>query len=425
MSAPPVYLDYAATSAIRPHAVAEAVVGYLRDTGATAGRGGHRLALEAGRTALRCRRALAQLLDIPGDPGRIAFQANATHALNTALFGVLEPGDRVVRTVYDHNSVRRPLAALRARGVRVDMITGTPDGRIDLDEAERILAGAGPAAGAGAAKLLVLTHASNVLDNVLPVAELAAMAHAVGALVLLDTAQTAGHLPFSVASLGVDLLAFTGHKGLLAPQGTGGLWVRDGVAVEPLIYGGTGSESWSESMPDAYPDHLEAGTQNGPGLAGLLAGTEWLLDRGVAGVHATSTRLKQRFLHHLSSMEGITLHSSPRPGGVGIVTVTAARIPAAELARRLDHEYGIMTRAGLHCAPDAHELIGTVEQGAVRFSLGWASTESDVDRACRALAELTGNAAASSAVPIPAPSSADEPGDEGRASWERGSNGTR
>ncbi|HEU4456819.1 MAG TPA: aminotransferase class V-fold PLP-dependent enzyme, partial [Longimicrobium sp.] len=252
-----VYLDYAATAAIRPPEVVEAVASYLRDVGATPGRSGHARAVDAGRIALRCRLALAELFGVEGDPGRIVFQLNATHAINTALAGILRPGDRVVRTGYDHNAVRRPAAALAAQGVEVSVIPGHSDGSIDLDEAARLLRGDD-----SPARLLALPHVSNVLGQRLPVRELADRAHAVGAWVLVDAAQSAGHLPLDVEELGIDLLAFTGHKGLLGPQGVGGLWVRDGVEVAPLLRGGTGGDSLPQEMPAVYPDHLEAGTLN-------------------------------------------------------------------------------------------------------------------------------------------------------------------
>lgn len=378
-----IYLDYAATSAVRPPEVTEAMAEYLRSVGATPGRAAHRRAVEAGRVALRCRRALAELLGISGDPGRIAFQFNATHALNTALCGVLRPGDRVVRTQYDHNAVRRPVAALRREGVRDTVLSGSPDGGIDLEEAGCALAGEGTPA-----RLLVLPHASNVLGAPLPVAELAGRAHAHGALVLLDAAQTAGHLAIDVEHLGVDLLAFTGHKGLLGPQGTGGLWVRERIEIEPLLRGGTGADSGSEGMPVALPDRLEAGTQNGPGIAGLLAGVEWIAARGVERLHDRESTLKLDLHRRLSEIPGLSVHSPPHPEGVGIVTLTADDVASSVLARRLDREHGILARAGLHCAPGAHEVIGTREGGAVRLSIGWATTDEEIDRVVAALAAI-------------------------------------
>ena len=376
-----VYLDYAATSAVRPEAVMEAVARYLRDVGATPGRAGHRRAVEAGRIVFRCRRALAALFNVPGDPGRVTFQLNATHALNAALFGLLRPGDRVVRTAYDHNAVRRPVQALAARGVRETVLAGNPEGTLDLDEAEDALRGA---------RLLVIPHASNVIGTALPMAALAERAHAAGALVLVDAAQSAGHLPVDVQAMGIDLLAFTGHKGLLGPQGTGGLWVREGVELPPAFFGGTGGDSDSPDMPALLPDRLEAGSQNGPGIAGLLAGVEWLRERGVEAVHAREQALKGRLWDALYAIPGVVMQSPPDlgPETVGIVTITMKRVDSAEAARRLDAEFGVLVRAGLHCAPESHAILGTARSGALRFSVGWATTEDEVDRAAAAVARI-------------------------------------
>lgn len=375
-----VYLDYAATSAVRPEAVVEAVAAYLRDVGATPGRGGHRLAVAAGRVVLHCRLALAELFALPGDPGCVTLQPSTTHALNAALRGVLRPGDRVVRTAYDHNSVRRPVAALVREGVRETVLAGTPDGGVDPDEAERAIRGDGRPA-----RLLVLPHASNVLGTVLPVARLAEIARAHGTRVLLDAAQSAGHLPVRVDELGVDLLAFAGHKGLLGPQGTAGLWVREGVEVSPVLAGGTGGDSAPDHMPEAYPDRLEAGTLNGPGIAGLLAGVRWVQAAGVEALHAREAALKARLRRGLAAVPGVRVLTPEAPEGVGIVAVAAEGVEAHELALRLDRGHGVLTRAGLHCAPGAHGLLGTLACGAVRFSVGWATTAEEVDRAVAAV----------------------------------------
>jgi cysteine desulfurase / selenocysteine lyase len=337
--------------------------------------------VEAGRIVFRARRALASLFNAPGDPGRVTFQLNATHALNAALFGLLAPGDRVVRTAYDHNAVRRPVQALAARGVAETVLRGDPDGTVDLDEAERALIGA---------NLLVIPHASNVLGAALPVAELAERAHAAGAVVLVDAAQSAGSLPVDVQAMGIDLLAFTGHKGLLGPQGTGGLWIREGLELPPAFFGGTGGDSDSPDMPALLPDRLEAGSQNGPGIAGLLAGVEWVTARGVDAIRAGESRLKQRLWDALNAVPGVRMHSPPehRRPGVGIVTITVDGMDSAEAARRLDGELGVLVRAGLHCAPESHEILGTGRTGAVRFSVGWATTEAEVDRAAAAVARI-------------------------------------
>jgi cysteine desulfurase / selenocysteine lyase len=379
------YLDFAATSAPRPDEVRAAVAAYLAEIGATPGRSAHRLAVDAGRITLRCRRALARLLHIPGDPGRITLQPSATAALNVALAGVLRDGDRVVRTAYDHNAVRRPVAALRGRGIAETVIGGTPDGVIDLERAAHALAGSGAEP---PARLLVLPHVSNVLGARLPVAELTSLAHAHGALVLLDAAQSVGHVEVDVEGLGVDLVAFTGHKGLLGPQGTGGLWVRDGVPVEPLIHGGAGGDSMDERMPPEYPDHLEAGTANGPGFAGLLAGVEWLERHGVVALHARLRDLVVRFREGAAALPGARILSPDAPDGAPIVTLLLANLDSADLAHRLDRDHGVLVRAGLHCAPETHRILGTERSGAVRFSLGWSTTGEDIDRALRALREI-------------------------------------
>ena len=377
---PLVYLDHAATTVYRPQAVTRAILEYMEQIGATPGRGGHRLAVAAERVALRCRQTLARLLDIPGDPGRIAFMHNATHALNTALFGLLEAGDRVVVTAYDHNAVLRPAHQLaRERGVEVVLVPGDAEGRLDDLRLERALEGA---------RLLVINGASNVLGTTPDIAALTARAHAAGALVLLDAAQLAGHIPLSVAATGIDLLALTGHKALLGPQGTGALWVRPDLELRPLLSGGTGGDSGLVEMPDAYPDHLEAGTLNGPGIAGLAAGVDLLLHDTVERVQERLSTLKTTLWDGLQAIPGIRVHSPRAPHAAPIVTITADRIDPATLAGRLDREHGVLVRPGLHCAPEAHRIIGTYESGAVRFSLGMSSTEAEVQYALHATAAV-------------------------------------
>ncbi len=376
----PHYLDYAATSAIRPPEVARAMAAFLEGVACTPGRGGHSGAVEAARLAFRCRRALSRALGLPGDPGRIAFMHNATHALNAALWGLLGPEDVLVVSQYDHNAVLRPAHHLsRDRGVEVRMLSGSPDGEVDLDEAARLLDGA---------NVLVANAASNVLGTLLPMSELSRIAHEAGAVVVADVAQSAGHSVESPAIQGADVVAFTGHKGLLGPQGMGGVWVRKGVEVDPFLSGGTGGDSRNREMPAAMPDRLEAGTGNSPGMAGLLAGCAFLRDTGVAAIHRHEMTLKARLRDGLGCIAGLQVLSPPGPRGVPVVTVKADGMDAASLAGHLDSEYGVQTRAGLHCAPEVHRILGTTESGAVRFSLGWASTREDVDAAVAGVARL-------------------------------------
>jgi cysteine desulfurase/selenocysteine lyase len=375
------YLDYAATSAIRPPQVAEAVFRFLSEVGATPGRGGHRRAVEAGRVAFQCRKSLARILGVPGDPSRIVFGLNATQGLNTALSGVLAPGEVVVTTPFDHNSVLRPIHYLeRERGVRSRMIPGDASGALDLEKAREALEGA---------RLLVVNAVSNVLGTRLPMKELGRMAREAGALFLVDGAQWAGHYTESLPDAGADMFAFTGHKGLLGPQGIGGLWVKDGVELSHFFSGGTGGNSDSREMPSVLPDALEAGSGNAPAMAGLAAGVAFLEGKGVEELHRREQELKAVLWGGLESLPGVRVLSPPSPDGVGIVSVVPVGMDPGTLAQRLDREWGVMVRYGLNCAPEVHKLLGTGQEGAVRFSLGWASTLQDVEAAVRGVDAIT------------------------------------
>lgn len=377
-----IYMDFAATSAIRPPEVTQAIVDYMQGCGASPGRGGHRLAVDASRIAFRCRMAMARLLGIPGDPGRIAFMFNATHALNTALWGTLEQGDVVVISMYDHNAVLRPVHRLaQERGVQVRVLNGAPDGSIDFEDAKKKFEGA---------KLVVLNSASNVLGTLLDVRGLTALAHRAGALVLVDAAQSAGHMRVNVGEDEVDMVALTGHKGMLGPQGTGALWIREGLDCAPMMRGGTGGDSMLREMPGAYPDHLEAGTPNAPGIAGLLAGLQWIEKKSVQALHDHGLALKQRLRDGFASIPGVRVLSPAAPEGAALATIVADSIDVPTLASRIDREFGVLTRPGLHCAPDVHKMLGTDQTGAVRFSMGWSTTAEDVDRALEAVAHVTG-----------------------------------
>lgn len=384
----PIYLDHAATSWPKPAPVVQAIVDHYAVAGGNPGRSGHRMSVEAARLVTRTREAVAELLGAP-DASRIAFTSNATTALNVALYGLLRPGHHVVTTSLEHNSVMRPLRDLERRGVDLTVIACGPDGSLDVDAVRRAVR--------PTTTLIAATHASNVLGTVVPVAELTALARSAGVLTLIDAAQTAGTWPINIAALDVDLLAFTGHKGLLGPTGTGGLYVREGVALHPTVRGGTGSESAHEDQPTFMPDALESGTPNVAGLAGLDAALAVLRDIGVDAVRAHEHALVARFLEGAADIPTLTVHG-PRDAArrCGVVSMTLDGVTPSDVGLLLDDRFGIMTRAGLHCAPAAHRTAGTFPSGTVRLSVGWSTTTTDIDRTLDALRHIASWARADS-----------------------------
>jgi cysteine desulfurase family protein len=353
----------------------------LTEAGGNPGRSGHALAVAAQGVVNDTRRQLAALLGAP-DPSRVVFTVNATEALNQALFGVLEPGDRVVTTSLEHNALIRSLAVLTGRGVTVERVEGSPDGSIDLDDLARALR-------AHPTRLVAMTHASNVVGTILPATEAARLAHDHGALFLLDAAQTAGALPIDVREMGVDLLALPGHKGLLGPTGTGALYVADGMILTPLRYGGTGIRSEDERMPEELPEGLEAGTLNTVGLAGLGAALRFLSERGVAAVRAHEMALTERLLAGLREISGLRIYGVADPvRQVATVSISLRDWEPVDLAAVLDSSFGIAVRAGLHCAPAAHSTLGTFPRGTVRLSAGCFTTDDDIDHVVAALNQV-------------------------------------
>ncbi|MGB9887351.1 MAG: aminotransferase class V-fold PLP-dependent enzyme [Moorellales bacterium] len=382
-----VYLDNAATSYPKPETVYRAVDWCLREVGANAGRGGYRRALEADEIVYRARSALARLFNVR-DASRIVFTANATEALNLAIKGLVGPGDHVVTSSLEHNAVWRCLKTLeRDRGVKLTVVRCAPDGTLDPKAVEEALR--------PGTRLIALTHASNVTGTILPVAAVGEIARRHGVPLLVDAAQTAGVLPLDVERDGIDLLAFTGHKGLLGPFGTGGLYIREGFEPRPLKEGGTGSQSRLPYQPDLLPDRYEAGTLNVCGLAGLAAGVEFILDRGVEKIREKEKALTACALEILAGTEGVEVYG-PRDAErqVGVISFNLAGVDGAEVAYVLDEVYGIMVRVGLHCAPLAHETIGTLERGTVRISLGYFNTFEELDylgEALRAISRRVGD----------------------------------
>jgi len=377
-----IYLDNGATSFPKPPAVAAAMSHFLLNVGGSPGRSGHRLSQEAARVVFECREALARLFGAP-DSRRIIFTLNATQALNTAIYGILKPGDRVITTAMEHNSTMRPLRDLERRGViSLEVLPCDTAGRLELGHLEAALR--------TRPRLLAAVHASNVSGAILPLREVGAMARAAGTLLLVDAAQSAGALPIDVEADGIDLLAFTGHKALFGPQGTGGLWARPGVEPEPLFRGGTGSNSELEEQPEFWPDRLESGTQNAVGLAGLLAGVSFIAETGLPAIREREEALTKRLLDGLTDLAGVTLygpeHAAERSP---IVSVTFSGLVPSEAGFLLEEGFGVLTRVGLHCAPAAHRTLGTYPQGTVRFAPGFFTADAEIDVAiegCRYLA---------------------------------------
>ena len=378
-----IYFDNAATSWPKPPGVAEAMVHFIDDVGANPGRSAHRLAVESGRVVYSAREAVAGLFNAP-DPLRVVFGLNVTEALNLALHGLLRPGDHVVTSSMEHNSMMRPLRALERQGVEVTVVPCSAEGFLD------------PADVAAALRpntvLIALNHASNVVGTLLPVADVASIAREHGVLLLVDAAQTGGAYPIDVQADGVDLLAFTGHKSLYGPMGTGGLIVGarvDVARMEPLKRGGTGSRSEQEEQPDFLPDMGESGTPNAVGLAGLAAGVRWVLERGVAAIRAHEVALAQRLIDGLMGVPGVTVYGGlDAERQTATVSFNVAGMAPSEAGLRLDENHGIMCRVGLHCAPAAHRTIGTFPVGTVRFGLGALNTVDEVDAAVAAVEQL-------------------------------------
>lgn len=379
-----IYFDNAATSWPKPPCVAEAMTRYMAEVGASPGRSGHRLAVEAARWVYAAREAVADLFHAP-DPLRVVFGANVTEALNLALNGLLRPGDHVITGSMEHNAVMRPLRALERNGVQITVVPCSPEGALDPAD---LAAAIRPAT-----RLIALNHASNVTGTLLPVADAGRIARQHDLLLLVDAAQTAGAYPIDMQSDAIDLLAFTGHKSLYGPMGTGGLVIGDRVDVhelQPLKRGGTGSRSEREEQPDFLPDLCESGTPNAVGLAGLAASTRWVLEQGVARIRTHEAALTAQLLSGLATIPGVTVYG-PRDARLQTATVsfTIAGLETSDIGLRLDDEYAIMCRVGLHCAPAAHRTLGTFPAGTVRFGLGASNTAADVAVALEAVAALS------------------------------------
>lgn len=376
-----IYLDNAATTMHKPQTVIDAVTQAMCSLG-NAGRGATSGALDAARTIHACRAKLARLLGCPR-ADHVCFTPNSTAALNTAINGVVRPGDHVVTTVLEHNSVLRPLNRLAAeQGVTVEHAGCDTNGVLDYDELERLVT--------PGTRAVVVTHASNVTGNAVDIARVAALAHAAGALVIVDASQSAGTAHIDMRAMGLDVVCFTGHKGLMGPQGTGGLAVAEDVDVVPWAMGGTGVHSFDTLQPMEWPTRLEAGTLNGHGVAGLSAGLDFIEAQGGVEAIATHERaLADRFLAGVREIPEIKLYGAfDQSARSAIVSLNVGNIDSAEISDALMQGWGIATRPGAHCAPLMHCALGTERQGVVRFSFGYFNTAEEVDMAVDALRNL-------------------------------------
>lgn len=374
-----IYLDNAATTFQKPRCVIEAVASAMEHMG-NAGRGASDAALDASRVIYNAREALAELFGAE-HPSCMVFTANSTESLNIAIKGLFSPGDRVVTTALEHNSVLRPLYELAERGVELEIVGADERGVLDYDALE--------AAVTPGTRGVVCTHASNLTGNMVDIARVSEIAHAAGALLVVDASQTAGAFPIDVQALGIDVLCFTGHKSMLGPQGTGGMYVREGLQVRPLLSGGSGIDTYNTHHPSQMPTALEAGTLNGHGIAGLLAAVGYLNETGIERIRDRELALMRRFHAAVTAIPAIKVYGDFELAlRAPIVALNIGDYDSSEVSDELNVTYGIVTRPGAHCAPLMHKALGTVSQGAVRFSFSHFNTEDEVDRAVQALAEL-------------------------------------
>ena len=374
-----IYLDNAATTLHKPQQVIDAVVHAMQSMGNCA-RGTHEEALDAARTVYDARVRLASLFGCPR-VDHVAFTANSTEALNIAINGLIDPGDHVISTDLEHNSVLRPLYRLEAeRGAELSFVPADKLGNVDYADFERLMK--------PNTRAVVCTNASNLTGTVLDIERIAKTAHSHGALVIVDASQTAGCWPIDMKKMGIDVLCFTGHKGLIGPQGTGGICVKEGIEIRPFKVGGSGVQSYSRTHPAEYPTRLEAGTLNGHGIAGLGAAAKFISETGVENIHAKERSLMLRFYEGVKNIEGVTVYGDFTKDKTAIVALNIRDYESGEVSYELSQGYGIATRPGAHCAPRMHKALGTAEVGAVRFSFSFYNTEEEIDEAIRAVAEL-------------------------------------
>ncbi|MBQ7077828.1 MAG: aminotransferase class V-fold PLP-dependent enzyme [Lachnospiraceae bacterium] len=383
-----IYIDNASTSFPKPEVVPKAVFDYMTKVGANIGRGTYENAYSAEEIVFDTRENLVNLFN-GGDCKNVVFTKNITESINVLLKGILKKGDHVICSSMEHNAVMRPLNQLTEYGIEFDRVPCRSDGTLIVEEVEGLIK--------PNTRLIIMTAASNVCGTVMPYGKVGEIAHKHGVLFALDSAQAAGLLDIDMVRDNIDVLLFTGHKGLLGPQGIGGLIMSEEVVkkITPLIVGGTGSISHTEETPDFLPDKMEAGTMNLPGIYGLHAGLSFIEKTGIDKIFEHELKLTKRFIEGINDINDKAGEVKLRLIGipdernrVGVISIQVVNKDQAEVAAELEGEYGIMTRVGLHCAPSAHKALGTFPEGAIRFSFGYFNTEEDCDKALSALCEI-------------------------------------
>lgn len=376
-----IYLDNAATTLHKPREVIDAVAEAMGSMG-NAARGTSSGSLKASRVVYEARVKIAELLGCP-KPDHVVFTCNSTEALNIAINGTILPGDHVISTDLEHNSVLRPLYRLEAeQGVKLSFVPADSNGNVSYDDFEALIH--------PDTRAIVCNHASNLTGGMIDLARVSRIARKKGILLIADASQTAGCIPVDMGQIGADILCFTGHKGLMGPQGTGGLCIREGLEIRPFKVGGTGVHSYSKEQPGEYPTRLEAGTLNSHGIAGLSAAVDYIRRIGVETISAKENALMRRFYKGVSAVDGVTVYGDFSVlDRTAIVALNIRDYDSGAVSDELSQRYDIATRPGAHCAPRLHQALGTTEQGAVRFSFSWFNTEAEIDEAIRAVEEIS------------------------------------
>ncbi len=378
-----IYLDNAATTYPKPEKVYDSIMDCMKNYCANPGRAGHKLAMRAAREIYDARENIAKLFNID-NPMNVIFTNNATDSLNLAIKGVVKSGDHIITTSMEHNSVIRPIKSLENHGVENTIVQCDKEGFLNIEDLKKAIK--------SNTKLIVTTHASNVVGTLIDINAVGEVAKEHNLLYLVDASQTAGVYDINVSDINVDMIAAPGHKCLLGPQGTGILYIREGLNVNILKEGGTGSKSEDLFQPDLVPDKYEAGTHNTPGIVGLNEGVKFILEKGIDNIRIHEEKLCEYMLNKLKEVPNIIIYGTKdSKKRAAVIAVNIGNMDSGEITFLLDSQYQIATRSGIHCSPLAHQTLGTLEQGVVRFSLGYFNTESDIDEAIKALIEIANN----------------------------------